>query len=125
MLALALPTQLRPELANSTSTNSGYVPSISYEVISTPTHIVVVLEYADGELFNYIVELKPASNNNSYHRNVDHSPTRASSPTLVFFPWGDLIGSCQPELLAACREPEAADVKAQEVPDICRILLQA
>ena len=28
---------------------------ISYEVISTPTDIIIVLEYAGGELFNYIV----------------------------------------------------------------------
>jgi carbon catabolite-derepressing protein kinase len=27
----------------------------SYEVISTPTDIIIVLEYAGGELFNYIV----------------------------------------------------------------------
>jgi carbon catabolite-derepressing protein kinase len=29
--------------------------AISYEVISTPTDIIIVLEYAGGELFNYIV----------------------------------------------------------------------
>lgn len=27
-----------------------------YEVITTPTDIILVLEYANGELFNYIVE---------------------------------------------------------------------
>jgi 5'-AMP-activated protein kinase catalytic alpha subunit/carbon catabolite-derepressing protein kinase len=27
-----------------------------YEVITTPTDIILVLEYAGGELFNYIVE---------------------------------------------------------------------
>ena len=27
-----------------------------YEVISTPTHIIIVLEYVGGELFNYIVK---------------------------------------------------------------------
>jgi carbon catabolite-derepressing protein kinase len=30
-------------------------PLCSYEVISTPTDIIIVLEYAGGELFNYIV----------------------------------------------------------------------
>jgi carbon catabolite-derepressing protein kinase len=30
-------------------------PAHSYEVISNPTHIIIVLEYAGGELFNYIV----------------------------------------------------------------------
>ena len=28
---------------------------VRYEVISTPTDIIIVLEYAGGELFNYIV----------------------------------------------------------------------
>jgi hypothetical protein len=32
------------------------VPFISYEVIVTPTDIIMVIEYAGGELFNYIVE---------------------------------------------------------------------
>jgi hypothetical protein len=27
-----------------------------YEVITTPTDIIMVIEYAGGELFNYIVE---------------------------------------------------------------------
>ena len=27
-----------------------------YEVIATPTDIIMVIEYAGGELFNYIVE---------------------------------------------------------------------
>lgn len=29
---------------------------VSYEVITTPTDIIMVMEYAGGELFNYIVE---------------------------------------------------------------------
>lgn len=29
----------------------------SYEVITTPTDIIMVIEYAGGELFNYIVEV--------------------------------------------------------------------
>jgi hypothetical protein len=29
---------------------------IRYEVIVTPTDIIMVIEYAGGELFNYIVE---------------------------------------------------------------------
>lgn len=31
-------------------------PSCRYEVITTPTDIIMVIEYAGGELFNYIVE---------------------------------------------------------------------
>lgn len=31
------------------------MPTCRYEVISTPTDIIIVLEYAGGELFNYIV----------------------------------------------------------------------
>jgi serine/threonine protein kinase len=27
-----------------------------YEVIDTPTHVIMVMEYAGGELFNYIVD---------------------------------------------------------------------
>lgn len=30
----------------------------SYEVITTPTDIIMVIEYAGGELFNYIVEVR-------------------------------------------------------------------
>jgi serine/threonine protein kinase len=33
-----------------------YITLIRYEVITTPTDIILVLEYAGGELFNYIVE---------------------------------------------------------------------
>jgi carbon catabolite-derepressing protein kinase len=29
-----------------------------YEVITTPTDIIMVIEYAGGELFNYIVEVR-------------------------------------------------------------------
>lgn len=33
-------------------------PSSRYEVITTPTDIIMVIEYAGGELFNYIVEVR-------------------------------------------------------------------
>lgn len=34
-----------------------YTINHSYEVITTPTDIIMVIEYAGGELFNYIVEV--------------------------------------------------------------------
>ena len=43
-----------------------------YEVITTPTDIIMVIEYAGGELFNYIVEVRPPS-----------SPTRFLSSHLA------------------------------------------
>jgi hypothetical protein len=36
-----------------------------YEVITTPTDIIMVIEYAGGELFNYIVEKGKVCANNS------------------------------------------------------------
>jgi carbon catabolite-derepressing protein kinase len=44
-----------PSLFTSLGTISDKSTFISYEVISTPTDIIIVLEYAGGELFNYIV----------------------------------------------------------------------
>jgi serine/threonine protein kinase len=44
-----------PSLLTSLCALSDKSAAISYEVISTPTDIIIVLEYAGGELFNYIV----------------------------------------------------------------------
>lgn len=40
---------------SSSKPNSKHSFHVRYEVISTPTDIIIVLEYAGGELFNYIV----------------------------------------------------------------------
>lgn len=43
-----------------------------YEVITTPTDIIMVIEYAGRELFNYIVEKGRVSLSICYIKSVDN-----------------------------------------------------
>ena len=45
-----------PELTSAFSRGCPHL--CRYEVITTPTDIIMVIEYAGGELFNYIVEVR-------------------------------------------------------------------
>jgi hypothetical protein len=43
-----------------------------YEIITTPTDILLVMEYAGNELFNYIVDRGRMAEDEARYANLDH-----------------------------------------------------